>query len=244
MFKKNIYDNKTKNPFKISRTKIDLFFDCKRCFFLDQKFGIRRPHGTPLVINNKIINNFKQELKECREQKKVHPKILKLNRNFIPLNSTKLFEWSNSFKGVRHLHKESNFLLYGIIDDIWYDSHNKKNHLVIIKTTSKDDTLNHNSIWPGYWRQLSFYSFLVQKNGIDTSKTGIFIYINTGKNSKDFSNVNISFNIDIFEKILDFSWIETTIVEIYQMLNNSKIPEKSHNCKFCKYYFNIKQIDE
>ena len=77
---------------------------------------------------------------------------------------------------------ESNFLLYGIIDDIWYDSHNKKNHLVIIKTTSKDETLNYDSIWPGYWRQLSFYSFLVQKNGIDTSKTGIFIYINTGKN--------------------------------------------------------------
>jgi hypothetical protein len=139
---------------------------------------------------------------------------------------------------------ESNFLLYGIIDDIWYDSHNKKNHLVIIKTTSKDETLNYDSIWPGYWRQLSFYSFLVQKNGIDTSKTGIFIYINTGKNSKDFNNDNISFNINIFEKILDFSWIEPTIVEIFQMLNNSKIPEKSHNCKFCKYYFNIKQIDE
>ena len=93
---------------------------------MDQKFGIRRPHGTPLVINNKIINNFKQELKECRDQKKVHPKIFKLNRNFIPLKNTKLFEWSNSFKGVRHLHMESNFLLYGIIDDIWYDSHNKK----------------------------------------------------------------------------------------------------------------------
>ena len=60
--------------------------------------------------------------------------------------------------------------------------HIKKNHLVIIKTTSKDETLNYDSIWPGYSSDnYPFYSFLVQKNGIDTSKTGIFIYINTGK---------------------------------------------------------------
>ena len=97
MFKKNIYDNKTKKPFKISRTKIDLFL-IARDAFLDQKFGIRRPHGTPLVINNKIINNFKQELKECRDQKKVHPKIFKLNRNFIPLKKIQ-----NFLNGVTHL---------------------------------------------------------------------------------------------------------------------------------------------
>ena len=72
MFKKisTIIKQKT---FQNIKNKIDLFFDCKRCFFLDQKFGIRRPHGTPLVINNKIINNFKQELKECRDQKKSSP---------------------------------------------------------------------------------------------------------------------------------------------------------------------------
>ena len=119
-----------------------------------------------------------------------------------------------------------------------------KNHLVIIKTTSKDETLNYDSIWSGYWRQLSFTRFLYKKNGIDTSKTGIFIYINTGKILRILIMIIYHSILIYLKKILDFSWIEPTIVEIYQMLNNSKIPEKSHNCKFCKYYFNIKQIDE
>ena len=60
MFKKKTYSNKSSVPFKLSRTKIDLYFECKRCFFLDQKHGIRRPHGTPLVLNNKIVDDFKK----------------------------------------------------------------------------------------------------------------------------------------------------------------------------------------
>ena len=59
MWKKNLYIKNNITPFGISRSKIDLIFDCKRCFYLDQKFGIKRPHGTSLVINNFIVNNFK-----------------------------------------------------------------------------------------------------------------------------------------------------------------------------------------
>ena len=55
MFKRRLYIKNNLDPFPISRTKIDLFFECKRCFYLDLKFGIKRPHGTPLVINNRII---------------------------------------------------------------------------------------------------------------------------------------------------------------------------------------------
>ena len=57
MFKRRIYIENNLDPFPISRTKIDLFFECRRCFYLDLKFGIKRPHGTPLVINNRIIDD-------------------------------------------------------------------------------------------------------------------------------------------------------------------------------------------
>ena len=59
MFRKNIYVKNNLSPFKISRTKIDLFFDCKRCFYFDKKLGIKRPHVTALDINIHIVNKFK-----------------------------------------------------------------------------------------------------------------------------------------------------------------------------------------
>ena len=58
MWKKKVYIKNNLTPFSINRTKIDLFFDCSRCFYLDQKHGIKKPHGTPLVINNFVVNNY------------------------------------------------------------------------------------------------------------------------------------------------------------------------------------------
>ena len=80
MFKKKLYSSNSSRPFRLSRTKIDLFFECKRCFFLDQKFGIKRPHGTPLVLSNRIVEDLKKELNICREKKVFIQKLKNLIR--------------------------------------------------------------------------------------------------------------------------------------------------------------------
>ena len=65
------------------------------------------------------------------------------------------------------------------------------------------------------------------------------IFINALTNNGDM-NQNVTFDLSIFEKILDFSWIEPTIMNIYQVLNEDKVPEYSKRCKFCNYYFNLR----
>ena len=239
MFKKNIYIKNNSQPFKMSRTKIDLYFECKRCFYVDQRFGIRRPHGTPLVMNNRFVGQLKFELNQCRINKQAHPQIISLNRNLIPYNHPKLNEWQNPFKGVTYLHNESNILLYGIIDDIWLDNETQKYNSIVIKSTSKKNKINYDEIWSGYWKQLSFYTFLLNKNSLDMSKTGALVFINALTNNVDM-NQNVTFDLSIFEKILDFSWIEPTIMNIYQVLNEDTVPEYSKRCKFCNYYFNLR----
>ena len=47
MAKRNIYNPKNKEPFKLSRTKIDLFVECPRCFYLDRRLGVSRPPMFP-----------------------------------------------------------------------------------------------------------------------------------------------------------------------------------------------------
>ena len=217
MWKKKTYTTNSNQPFKLNRTKIDLYFDCKRCFFLDQKYGIKRPHGAPLVLNNKVVEKLKSELDICRQQKSTHPQVLEKNINFIPTNNNNLDDWRNPFKGIKYHHKDTNFLLNGSIDDIWTNNVTKKNHCLIIKSTTKQDQLTYESIWGGYWRQLSFYSYLLNKNEVNMSNTGMIIFISTVDEDQKFSK-NFSFNLNIFEKI----------------------PEQSNYCKYCKYYFNIK----
>ena len=108
---------------------------------MDQKFGIRRPHGAPLVINNKIVEDFKTELDKCRLEKTIHPHLKKLNKNFIPTQHPMLHEWKNSFKGTGFHHRDTNFFIYGIIDDIWHSEFSKKIIASLSKALPKKNNL-------------------------------------------------------------------------------------------------------
>lgn len=37
---KGLYDPELGEPFKVSRSKIDLFMDCPRCFYLDRNWEL------------------------------------------------------------------------------------------------------------------------------------------------------------------------------------------------------------
>ena len=47
--KRNLYTDKSERdkPFKLSRSKVDLFLDCPRCFYIDRKMGVGRPPSFP-----------------------------------------------------------------------------------------------------------------------------------------------------------------------------------------------------
>lgn len=52
---------KSKEPFKISRSKIDLFLNCPRCFFMDRVLGISQPPGYPFSLNSAVDHLLKKE---------------------------------------------------------------------------------------------------------------------------------------------------------------------------------------
>ena len=182
MWKRKLYIKENLSPFTISRSKIDLFFDCNRCFYLDQKYGIKRPHGTSLVINNFVVNHFKSILEKFRKDQKIYPESLQLKKKLIPSSNPLLEEWSHPFKGISFIDKKTNFKIKANLDDIWECQESSKNYPIIIKSTSRKKNINSETIWPGYWKQLSLYSYLLSKNSVNVGSSGILIYLNTSEN--------------------------------------------------------------
>ena len=86
------------------------YFSIVKDVFTSQKFGIKRPHGTPLVLNNKVVERLKSELDLCRDKKQIHPQVLENNINYIPTSNNNLDDWRNPFKGIRFHHKDTNFI--------------------------------------------------------------------------------------------------------------------------------------
>src|SRR5581483_7729964 len=100
-------------PFKLSRSKIDLFLECPRCFYYDRKLGVGRPPGFPFTLNSAVDKLLKQEFDSLRVAKKTHPLITRYGVDAFPVAHEKLDEWRNTFKGIQALHKPTNLLIFG-----------------------------------------------------------------------------------------------------------------------------------
>lgn len=66
---KNLFDPQNKTPFKLSRSKIELFINCPRCFYLDRRLGVGQPPGYPFTLNSAIDKLLKKEFDIHRKNK-------------------------------------------------------------------------------------------------------------------------------------------------------------------------------
>jgi len=112
------YFPNSKQPFKLSRTKLDLFVECPRCFYLDQRLGLKRPSGPPFLLNSAVDHLLKQEFDIYRANGTKHPLLEKYGVDAIPIPHDELEKWRHNFTGIQYHHKKTNFLLYGAIDDL------------------------------------------------------------------------------------------------------------------------------
>lgn len=229
----------SKEPFRISRSKIDLFLECPRCFYLDCKLGVARPPGFPFTLNSAVDTLLKQEFDFYRSNKKKHPLIEKYNVDAIPVQHKDLNSWRHNFTGIQFLHQPTNFLITGIIDDLWQNSNNEF-IVVDYKSTAKNETITElNKDWHrGYKRQMEVYQWLIRQNGYKVSSTGYFVYCN-GKTDKKMLDSKLEFEITLIPYLGNDSWIEGTIFNIKKCLNSEKVPTPGDDCDYCSYVRSI-----
>ena len=233
--KNNLYDKSSSFPFRLSRSKIDLFLNCPRCFYMDRKLGVAQPPGFPFSLNSAVDKLLKKEFDILREKKEAHPLMVKFGIDAIPLKHEKLNEWRDALRGgITYLDKKTNLFITGGVDDIWV---NPGGELIIVdyKATSKDEEVSLDAEWQiGYKRQMEIYQWLFRKNGFNVSKTGYFVYCN-GKTDGEKFDAKLEFEIKILPYVGDDSWVEKTVNDAYQCLISDKIPVASPDCDYCNY---------
>jgi len=226
--------------FKLSRSKIDLFLNCPRCFYLDRRLGISRPPMFPFTLNSAVDALFKKEFDIHRVKKEAHPMMKTYGIDAIPFGHEKMEEWRNNFSGIKFLHKPTNFLIFGAIDDIWI---NPQKELIIVdyKSTAKNSEINLDADWQiGYKRQMEIYQWLFRKNDFKVAETGYFVYAN-GKTDKEAFDAKLEFDIKILPYKGDDSWVENEIIKAHKCLMSDEIPESGKECDYCAYNDEIKK---
>jgi hypothetical protein len=232
---KTIYDPASKKPFKVSRSKIEMFTKCARCFYLDRRMGVQQPPGYPFTLNTAVDALLKKEFDRYRDRGEPHPLMEKHGIKGAPLSHPKMDDWRNSLsQGVQFHHKKTNFLVTGGVDDIWASD---EGEFIVVdyKATSKVGQVGIEEEWQeSYKRQMAVYSWLLRMNGFPVHHTGYFVYCN-GRTDRDGFDQRLEFDISVIPYRIEDAWVEPTLLQMYACLQPKVMPAASPSCSFCAY---------
>jgi hypothetical protein len=235
MAKQKLYSPLNDVPFRISRSKVDLFLNCPCCFYLDQRLGVKRPPGFPFNLNSAVDALLKKEFDHYREKQLAHPYMVGAGLNAIPFSHPELDVWRSNFKGVSFVHEETGFETFGAVDDLWIDLDTKEIIVVDYKATSKADAVSLDADWQiGYKRQMEFYQWLLRRRGLSVSNQGWFVYCNGIKDKPSFEG-RLDFTVSMLPYVGDDSWVEPALEKIKVCLDSDEIPTAAEDCEYCKY---------
>lgn len=223
---------------KLSRSKIDLFQECPRCFYIDNKLGVKRPPGFPFALNSAVDNMLKNEFDALRENGGSHPLIEQFGIDAKPAPHDQIDEWRENFKGVQYFHEPTGMTVTGAIDDLWIDG--SGNYIVVdYKATAKAEPvkeLTEADYHQGYKRQLEVYQWLLRKNGLKVSDKAYWVYCTGDPNEEKF-DAQINFEIHIIPHDGNDDWIEPVLSEIKKCLDSEEIPVRNPDCDYCMYWY-------
>ncbi len=213
---------------KLSRSKLELFMECPRCFWLYVGKGINRPAGFPFTINNAIDFLLKKEFDEHRKNGTAHYLIAREGIDAVPFMHENIDKWRHNFTGIQHEHQKSGFLVFGAVDDIWVD---KKGELMVIDY--KASGAQKGELYDSYKRQMEIYQWLLRRNGFTVKNRGYFVYARVDKEN-GFVGGNLHFTMDVQPYDGNDSWVEGKIMGAKECLSGP-IPTAGLECGYCRY---------
>ena len=239
---RNLFSPLSKEPFTLSRTKLDLFIKCARCFYMDLRLGVGQPPGYPFSLNNAVDGLLKKEFDTHRDQQTPHPLMASYGISAVPFAHKNIDEWRDArTRGVKALHGPSNLILRGGIDDVWQNTEGEL-HIVDYKATAKSSEVTIDEEWQnGYKRQIEIYQWLFRQNGFKVSSIGYFVYVN-GKMDKKAFDAKLEFDVKILPYEGSDAWVDDALLNAKACLVSSKLPSPGSDCEFCDYREAVRKV--
>lgn len=230
---RNLFNPESDEPFKLSRSKLELFTECQRCFYLDRRLGVARPSLPGFALNSAVDHLLKKEFDFHRAQGSAHPLMTAYGIDAVPFQHEKIDEWRANFKGVQYYDRDAQLIITGAVDDVWV---NPRGDLIVVdyKATSTSAEITLESEYrQAYKRQMEIYQWLLRQNGFKVSDTGYFVYANGDKDQAAFDK-KLVFDVQIIAYKGDDRWVRQTILAARQCLVG-ELPAPAVGCEYCSY---------
>ena len=231
-----MFDPNSTRPFRVSRSKIELFIQCHLCFYLNQRHGIWTPDSPPFVLNIRIDQLIKKDANHLRKSQTPDHRAEEFGVHAVPFNHPEMKFWMDTRCGLEELHQETNLTVFGAVDDVWLVN-NEKLSVIDEKATHSNHKITESAFWDQYKRQIELYSWLLSRQGLyyPVSEVGYFVRFNTDKSQDSFKSDSLEFEYEVIPHTCNNGWIEPTLIAIKECLMRDTAPEPSETCKWCEY---------
>jgi len=239
-----VYDPNTDSPFLISRSKIDMFYDCPRCFYMDRRLKVKRPSMPGFSLNSAVDTLLKNEFDLLRKEQKPHELMVLYKIDALPFNHPDLPVWRDDvhkYIGASVVHEPTNLEVCGIVDDIWVRPNGE---LIIVdykSTSTKEEISLEDKYKQGYKRQMELYQWIYRKKGFTVSNTGYFVYANATKDREKFDG-RLEFEMQLISHEGTDAWVEPMLLAIKQALDSEIVPQPSETCEYCNYVSKAEKV--
>jgi hypothetical protein len=218
---------------QLSRSKIELFIECPRCFHLDVARGIPRPSGPPFTLNNAVDALMKSEFDRYRAAGEPHPLFAAAGVDAVPFRHPDLDRWRQNFTGVRWKDEATGWTLFGAVDDVWQA---RSGELIVAdyKATARSETPGERHLYPSYRRQMDVYQFLVRRQGFPVSNRGWFVYVNGDGRAAEWGE-KLCFTTTLVPYDGDDAWVLDVFRRAVATVGQAEVPVAAESCEFCAY---------
>jgi len=255
------------DPFPLSRSKLDQFHKCPRCFWIDRVAGMPHPGMPGFALNTQVDALLKKEFDAHRAAGTPHPYMVGHGLgHLVPLDHANMNDWRNNFKGVRTV--KHDLTLFGSVDDIWCEPSEGGTWFVVDykATASADDMtaeLFFEDIYKGsYVRQMAIYQWILREMGAPVSSKGYFVYENGNKAVDSLMDGGPAdaprgiplkpvrvIEIDtadpdcVVEGVrINMDWVENLVIGAKACLDLPAPPDAGEHCEHCPYVASVSQL--
>ena len=255
-----IYKPNQNKDFNISRSRFEDYRKCQRCFYLKTVKGFMEPGTPPWNLNTLTDTLLKKEFDVCREKQIPH-RIMIANKlkHLVPYKTENIKDkkgndkllidvWRDSRNaGLKHRYKNTNIILQGGVDDVWFNTKTEELIVADYKSTHKELKISQDTYFDFYTQsyktQLDFYAYLLKGMGYKVSLDA-YLYICNAKEVDEGFNGQMLFDETLILHKVKTDYIHKEVQQMIDVINSDKIPDSHTSCENCAYARQRSVIDK
>jgi hypothetical protein len=214
---------------RLSRSSLELFQQCSRCFWLDQHHKIGRPRGFPYTLSSAVDFLVKQEFDKYRREGTLPPILMRHNIRAKLFNGPELPVWRENFKGIQYVDEDLNAMLCGAVDDI-LEFPDASLAVVDYKSSGSREI----KIYDDYKRQMDVYNWLLQRKGYQTQAEAYFVVYQVDKTGGGFQNA-LPFREELRVIKTNPEWVGDVFEQAVIVARRETPPDLETPCEHCIY---------